>query len=201
MSTDAPQQKRALFSLWNSDKTEPATVLAKALLEGGYELIASGGTKTFLADTTKETVIDTADLTGLKPALEHRVATLTPQLHGGLLAEQKHFAELDHLGWPWIDLVVVTFYPLQQVMADSASSDADMNNAVDVGGPTLVTSGSKGGRIVVTDAKDFEWLANKIRTGTLSEGDKQWLQALATTRIAEYRAAEARFRVRRLRPQ
>jgi phosphoribosylaminoimidazolecarboxamide formyltransferase / IMP cyclohydrolase len=193
--------RMAIFSLWNDDKTPAAARLAASLNGAGFTCIASGGTRNFLEAEAGIKVTDTAEITGLDAALDHRVNTLTPQLHGGLLAEIKHLEELARRGWPWIDAACVTFYPLQRKMQDLSLSDADINNAVDIGGPTMVSSACKGGRIVVTDPQDYEWVTDRIIRGVINDQDVLWLQAIAAAWVAEYRAAEARFRSRRLRPQ
>jgi len=146
-------------------------------------------------------VVDTADITGLKPCLDHRVATSHPNLHGGLLADRvKHVGEMEKLGWEYTDLVYIDFYPLQSTMADPTKEAWEVNDAVDIGGPTLVASANKGGRAVFTHEDHLEWALEKIRMGGFEARDLHWLQALAATWLAEYQAVAARFRVGLLRP-
>lgn len=193
-------EKKALFSLWDDDKTHEAGALARTLYNNGYEIIASGGTANFLRNLGCG-VTDTADLTGLKPCLDHRVATLHPALHGGLLAELKHAEELQRLGWTKIDMVVITFYPLQNVLNSGAAYEK-VNNAVDIGGPALARSACKGERAVIIDPCNFSWASDCIKdNGGFSPTDLKWMHAVAAARVNEYQAAETRFRVQTLRPE
>ena len=84
----------ALLSVF--DKTgivEFAEVLAAA----GWDLISSGGTAKVLQDKGL-TVTDVADLTGYPAMLGHRVVTLHPTVHAGILADlddASHVADLE----------------------------------------------------------------------------------------------------------
>ena len=189
--------KTALISAW--EKNQALANFARALQGLGFKIISSGGTKIFLEGLSNFNVTDVSELTGQKAVLDHRVVTLSPQIHGGLLAEQRHLQELAQLGWPKIDLVAVTFYPLEKKLAESEDPDA-INEAVDIGGPAMIRSACKGGRIVVTDEKDFDWVVNGIETNRLSLCDIEWLQAVAAARVLQYQASENLFRVRKLKP-
>ena len=61
------------------------------------------------------TVTDVAELTGYPPILGHRVVTLHPKIHGGLLADRsdpEHVAEMEQYDIQGIDLVVVEPVPV-----------------------------------------------------------------------------------------
>ncbi|HEV8114710.1 MAG TPA: bifunctional phosphoribosylaminoimidazolecarboxamide formyltransferase/IMP cyclohydrolase PurH, partial [Acidimicrobiales bacterium] len=85
---------RALLSAY--DKTGlPA--LAAGLVDLGWDLVASGGTARALAEhgIAHRTV---EEVTGSPEILGHRVVTLHPKLHGGLLADRtntEHLADLE----------------------------------------------------------------------------------------------------------
>jgi len=74
---------RALLSVF--DKTGIVD-FASALRDLGWDIVSSGGTAKHLSDAGI-TVTDVADITGLPPILDHRVVTLHPRIHGGLLAD------------------------------------------------------------------------------------------------------------------
>ena len=74
--------KRALLSVY--DKTDVAS-FAKELHRLDFELLASGGTAAFLADEGLP-VIALEELTGFAEMLGHRVVSLHPAVHGGILA-------------------------------------------------------------------------------------------------------------------
>ena len=86
--------KRALLSVY--DKTG-VVELARRLHELGWGLVSSGGTARVLAEAGLP-VTDVAELTGYPPILGHRVVTLHPKIHGGLLADRsdpEHVAEME----------------------------------------------------------------------------------------------------------
>jgi phosphoribosylaminoimidazolecarboxamide formyltransferase/IMP cyclohydrolase len=74
--------RRALISVY--DKTGVAE-FAKALAAMGVEIISSGGTAKALQAAGLK-VRDVAELTGFPAMLGHRVVTLHPKVHGGILA-------------------------------------------------------------------------------------------------------------------
>lgn len=199
--------RRALLSVY--DKTPAFADFVRVLKRSGYELIASGGTYGFISGKLELPITSTSDITGLKPiegkknVLDHRVETLCEQLHGGLLADEHlHAAELEKLGWPHIDMVVSTFYPLAKTMEEKGGDFVAINNQVDIGGPTLARSAIKGGRIVVVDENDFEYVIDQMTRGHgIRLKDKLWLQSKACATIAAYVAMESVFRVNQLRPK
>ena len=97
--------KRALISV--SDKTG-IVEFAKGLIEAGFEIISTGGTKKTLLDHGLE-VIGISDVTGFPEILEGRVKTLHPAVHGGILAKgtQEHMDVLKEHDITPIDLVIV----------------------------------------------------------------------------------------------
>ena len=73
----------ALLSVY--DKTG-IVELAAGLHQLGWRVVSSGGTaKAISAAGTP--VTDLAELTGVPAILDHRVVTLHPKIHGGLLAD------------------------------------------------------------------------------------------------------------------
>lgn len=142
------KRRNALLSVFNDDKGEKLIEFARALIELGFNIISSGGTARFLTDAGIE-VIDVGTLTGYPPVLQHKVVTLAPQVHGGLLASADQFNELEELGWPKIDLLLVTFYPLQRAMTATGATLESCLVSCDIGGPTMIRSAVKGGEVIV----------------------------------------------------
>lgn len=147
----------ALFSVW--DKTGVAE-FARTLADAGWDLLSSGGTAAELSRAGLA-VRDVADLTGVPAILGHRVVTLHPRVHGGILADpsdQTHREDMAAHGIGLIDLVVVNLYPF------ATSPGIEM---IDVGGPALVRAAAKNhARVgVVVDPADYETVLEAIRTG------------------------------------
>ena len=80
---------KALLSVY--DKSGIAD-LARSLVDAGWELLSSGGTARAIADAGLP-VTDVADHTGSPIMLGHRVVTLHPKIHGGILAIRSDAAD------------------------------------------------------------------------------------------------------------
>ncbi|PID99493.1 hypothetical protein CSA80_01895 [Candidatus Saccharibacteria bacterium] len=158
-------QNNALLSVY--DKTGIAE-FAKGLHELGWNIISSGGTAKAIADTGVP-VTDVAELVGGEAILGHRVVTLSREVHSGLLADAAKPEDLQELadrGIPFIDLVAVDMYPLEEEIASGNATLASVIEKTDIGGPTMLRAGAKARRIVLSRANQrtevLDWLkANK----------------------------------------
>jgi phosphoribosylaminoimidazolecarboxamide formyltransferase/IMP cyclohydrolase len=156
-----------------------------AALEGlGWRIVSSGGTAKAVA-AAGVAVTDLADLTGLPAILDHRVVTLHPKVHGGLLADPTnpaHQADMAEHGIEPIDLVVVNLYPF----ASSPSIEL-----IDIGGPAMVRAAAKNHAHVgvVVDPADYAVVLDEIRAaGALGAATRRRLARDAFARIADYDA-------------
>jgi phosphoribosylaminoimidazolecarboxamide formyltransferase/IMP cyclohydrolase len=171
----------ALLSVY--DKTG-IVEFAASLHQLGWRLISSGGTAKAIAQTGTP-VTDLADLTGLPAILDHRVVTLHPRVHGGLLADPtkpQHRAEMAEHGIEPIDLVVCNLYPF--------ASDPSIE-LIDIGGPAMVRAAAKNHRFVavIVDPMDYApVLAELGAGGEISAATKRRLARDAFARIAAYDA-------------
>src|SRR3989344_615936 len=154
------RQKVALISVYNKTDIEN---FARSLVSFGWKIISSGGTAKHLSNAGIE-VTDIADITGMQPILNHRVLTLHPKIHGGLLAlnTPKHLVELEKNQIPWIDMVCVDLYPLEEEINNPSATKESVLEKTDMGGVALIRSGAKGERITICDKDDrkkvIEWL-------------------------------------------
>ena len=176
--------RRALLSCY--DKTG-VVGLAAGLVELGWELIASGGTAAAIAAAGLP-VVDVADYTDSPAMLGHRVVTLHPRIHGGILADRddpSHRADLEANGIDPIDLVVANLYPFEASPGIST---------IDIGGPTMVRAAAKNHAhvAVVVDPADYEPVLAEIRSdGQLSAATRRSLARRAFAQIAAYDRAIA----------
>ena len=93
---------RALLSV--SDKTG-IEEFGRALVEMGWEILSTGGTKARL-EAAGVPVTKVADYTGAPEVFGGRVKTLHPKVHGGILGRRGvDDAEAQESGIGWIDLV------------------------------------------------------------------------------------------------
>jgi len=155
--------KIALISVYNKTGID---IFARSLVDMGWQIVSSGGTATFLKDSGVP-VTDTADITGLKAMLGHRVATLHPTIHGGLLAlnTPEHLKELADNNIPWIGLVCCDFYPLEEEVVGPEATRESVIEKTDIGGPTMIRSGAKGRRITICDVDDRELVIEWLKSG------------------------------------
>jgi phosphoribosylaminoimidazolecarboxamide formyltransferase/IMP cyclohydrolase len=173
---------RALLSVY--DKTG-VVELARRLHELGVELISSGGTATAIADGGLP-VTDVADHTGYPAMLGHRVVTLHPKVHGGILADRddpSHRADLDRYDIPTIDIVVGNLYPF--------GSDPSIE-LIDIGGPAMVRAAAKNFAhvAVIVDPADYDEVLGELAlTGKLSAKLRRRLARKAFAHTAAYDAA------------
>ncbi|MDD5489713.1 MAG: hypothetical protein PHP25_03500 [Candidatus Moranbacteria bacterium] len=187
------KRKIALISVYNKKDIEK---FAKDLVALGWEIISSGGTAKYLAGLGIK-VRDVAELVGGKAILGHRVVTLSREIHAGLMARpniEEDIEELEKLNIPFIDLVCVDLYPLSEAIAKKDADYDSVIEATDVGGPTLIRSAAKGGRIVICDPEDRDWVIGEIReSGDVSKEKRIELAAKSEYTIAKYCLESAKF--------
>ncbi|HEY8092430.1 MAG TPA: bifunctional phosphoribosylaminoimidazolecarboxamide formyltransferase/IMP cyclohydrolase, partial [Acidimicrobiales bacterium] len=171
----------ALLSVY--DKTG-VVELAAGLHDLGWRLVSSGGTAKAIAAAGLP-VTDVADLTGFPAILGHRVVTLHPAVHAGLLADldqPEHQAELAELGIEPISLLVVNLYPF------SSQPGIEL---IDVGGPAMIRAAAKNHAhvgVLVDPAQYGPALAEVEADGALSAVTRRRLATVAFERTASYDA-------------
>jgi len=184
--------KTALLSVYHKTGI---VEFARALIALGWKILASGGTAKALSES-KIPVQDVASLAGGQAILGHRVVTLSREVHAGLLARDtaEDAAEMEKLGIPYIDLVCVDLYPLQEEIRKSGSTMESVIEKTDIGGPTMLRSAAKGRRIVICDPADRLYVTDWLKKG---QPDKDTviakLCAKAEYIVSEYCLASARY--------
>ncbi|MDF2733297.1 MAG: purH, partial [Desertimonas sp.] len=174
----------ALLSVY--DKTGVAD-LAEGLDAAGWKVLSSGGTAKEIA-ARGVPVTDVAELTGSGAILGHRVVTLHPKVHGGILADlgdPSHLADLAEHGIEPIDLVVVNLYPF------ATSPGVEL---IDIGGPAMVRAAAKNhDRVaVVVDPEDYDTVLAEIRAeGQVGGPSRRALARKAFATTAAYDGAIA----------
>jgi len=145
----------ALISVY--DKSGVAE-LAAELHALGWRLVSSGGTASAIAGAGVP-VTDVADLTGVPAILDHRVVTLHPKIHGGLLADPtdpRHQADLAMYGIEPIGLLVANLYPF------GSNPGIEL---IDIGGPAMVRAAAKNHAhvAVVVDPAGYPAVIEELR--------------------------------------
>ncbi len=185
--------RRALLSVY--DKTGIAA-FAQELHRLEFELVASGGTAALLADDGIP-VIPIEDLTGFAEMLGHRVVTLHPAVHGGILARRdvpEDVADLEQHGITAIDLVCVNLYPFEQTVGRLDVEWDEAIDQIDIGGPALLRAAAKNHAHVIPVCRpdDYELVLQELRDDEdVSVETRRSLALAAFTRTATYDAAVA----------
>ncbi|MFE4811920.1 bifunctional phosphoribosylaminoimidazolecarboxamide formyltransferase/IMP cyclohydrolase [Peribacillus simplex] len=188
-------KKRALISV--SDKTG-IVEFAQGLIEAGFEIISTGGTKKTLQDNGIE-VIGISDVTGFPEILDGRVKTLHPNVHGAVLAkhdDKSHAAQLAEHNIEPIQLVCVNLYPFQATISKPEVTVEDAIENIDIGGPTMLRSSAKNHEYVtvIVDSNDYPTvLAELEQNGGVSKTTNRRLAAKVFRHTAAYDAVISEY--------
>ena len=134
--------RRALISVYDKSRLEP---FARGLAQLEVELVASGGTASFL-QKVGIAVTPVEELTEVPELLGGRVKTLHPRIHAAILARRDRAddsAALDEHGIEPFDLVCVNLYPFEDVVARRAVGEQDAVEMIDIGGPAMLRAAAK----------------------------------------------------------
>jgi phosphoribosylaminoimidazolecarboxamide formyltransferase/IMP cyclohydrolase len=150
--SDIIKIRRAIISVYDKSGL---TDLASALSKYDVEILSTGGT---LAAMKKADIqaVSVSTFTGAPEILGGRVKTLHPKIHAGILYRRDIEEDSDELGrheYKPIDMVVVNLYPFEQTVANKQSTEKDIIENIDIGGPTMIRAAAKNfsGVTVVTD--------------------------------------------------
>ena len=185
--------KKALLASYEKD--EALLRLAKLLTKNNWTLLGSSGTAKYLNENGIS-CRDAAEIVG-KSILSHRVVTLSREIHAALLAATpEDYQELKSLDIEVIDLVYVTLYPLEKMIADPATTSANVIEKTDIGGPTLLRSAAKGRRLALSDPSQIDELKKWLDAGSPESAREALVlrfAAAAERRVADYVDESARY--------
>ncbi|KXG42615.1 bifunctional phosphoribosylaminoimidazolecarboxamide formyltransferase/IMP cyclohydrolase [Tepidibacillus decaturensis] len=188
-------QKRAILSV--SDKTG-IIEFAKGLIELGYEIISTGGTKKVL-EQEGISVISISEITGFPEILDGRVKTLHPNVFAGLLAiraNEDHLKQLQEQHVDLIDLVVVNLYPFKETISKPGVTFEEAIENIDIGGPSMLRAAAKNYQdvAVIVDPTDYQAVIEELKQEQmLSLAAKKKLAAKVFRHTAAYDALIAQY--------
>jgi phosphoribosylaminoimidazolecarboxamide formyltransferase/IMP cyclohydrolase len=185
--------RRALLSTYDK---RGLPEFADGLVSCGVELLASGGTARVVREAGLP-VTPLEELTGFPEMLGHRVVTLHPAVHGGILARRDvpdDLADLERHGIAPIDLVCVNLYPFEETVSRPGVTWQEAVEQIDVGGPAMLRAAAKNHAHVVPVCRpdDYGTVLDELRvSGAITEETRRALALRAFAATAAYDAAVA----------
>jgi len=148
--------KRALISVYDKAELIP---FAKKLISKNYQIISTGGTYDHLVKAGIP-CLTVSEVTYAPEIFEGRVKTLHPKIHGGILGKREnimHIEQAQQQQIEWIDMVVVNLYPFEETVKHPNSTDLDIIEQIDIGGPAMLRSAAKNHKYVtvITKISDY----------------------------------------------
>lgn len=173
----ASPRPRAFISVFDKSGLEP---LARTLVEQyDYEILATGGTKTYLAERNIP-VRESSEITGFDELLGGRVKSLHPEIFAGILCERDNPS---HTVPFLIDTVVVNLYPFEKEQTSEAARQDENHllHFIDIGGSALIRSAAKNHLSVnvLCDPSQYDAFLAAMAEGK-GQPDKAFRKRLAT---------------------
>ena len=187
--------KRAIISLSNKEHLRS---ILKTLNKYKIEIISSGGTYKEIKKL-KYKCTEISNYTKFSEILDGRVKTLHPKIHAGILSKRKnklHKKQLLKNKFKEIDLVIVNFYPFENILKKTKNHLKIIEN-IDVGGPTMVRAAAKNYNFVtvITKPSQYSNLINELNhnKGGTSLKFRQKMSENAFTETAYYDSIIANY--------
>ena len=154
--------RTALISL--SDKSGISKLL-HLLDKNKIKIISSGGTFKKIKRMGFK-CLEVSKFTNAEEVLDGRVKTLHPKIHSGILNirnNKKHQKQMKINKYENIDLVIVNFYPFEEVLLKKHNHDKIIEN-IDIGGPTMVRAAAKNYKdvTVISNINQYENFINEL---------------------------------------
>ncbi|MHB8567705.1 MAG: bifunctional phosphoribosylaminoimidazolecarboxamide formyltransferase/IMP cyclohydrolase [Nitrososphaerales archaeon] len=163
--------KTAMLSTFEKDGM---VEFARKLRSYGTKLIATGGTLSTLQKNGLEAT-PLEKIGHFPEMLEGRVKTLQPEIFAGILARKTrkdHLRQISEKGIGTIDMVVCNFYAFEAAAAKKESSEEEVIEMIDIGGPSMVRAAAKNFEsiCVVPSSDMYQSLVSELeqRSGAIS---------------------------------
>ena len=179
--------QRALVSVSNKQGLD---TFVKGLVDLGFEILSTGGTRRFLEETGIP-VIDVTTYTEFPEIMDGRVKTLHPKVHGAILGRptlESDAAAIAEHGIVPFQLVVCNLYPFQETIAKPDVSIPQAIEQIDIGGPSMVRSAAKNHAhvAIVTSPQQYDDVLRKVTEGSMDDAFRRKLAAAAFEMTATY---------------
>ena len=154
--------QKALISLSNKKNLYKLLLILK---KNNIQIISSGGTYKEIRKL-KFNCTEISKYTHTPEILDGRVKTLHPKIYGGILSKRNnksHKKDLLKNNFFEIDLVIVNFYPLEEILSQTNKHSKIIEN-IDIGGPALVRAAAKNYKdvTIITDINQYDDLIEEL---------------------------------------
>lgn len=188
------EKKTALISVYYKDDLLD---FARGLKKLGWDILSTGGTMKYLLENQVE-VTDVTEITRFPEILDGRVKTLSPMVFGGLLYrrdDEKHCQTIKEHGLRPIDMVVNILYPFEETVKNPNSTEEEIIEKIDIGGPSMIRAAAKNHKdvMIVTSNKQYKEVLDKLEKGDVDYNFKRKLAKEAFERTASYDVAIANY--------
>lgn len=194
--------RRAILSCY--DKTGLVD-FARVLRSFDVELVSTSGTLAVLREAGID-AIPIEEFTGVPEMMGGRVKSLHPKVHAGLLGlrdDKLHVEQMQAYDLQWIDLLVVNFLPVDELIRRPGISTEEVFEQIDIGGTAMVRSAAKNFRFVtvVVNPDRYAQVTHELRAmeGALPFTTRYRLAQEAFQCTADYDGAVAAY-LRRTEP-
>lgn len=174
----------ALLSVY--DKTD-IIVIANALVEVGYQIIATAGTGAMLEPAGIVYSL-ASNMTGNPKVLEDCLQTLSFKFAGGIVYNRhnkRHQEEVIRESIPRIDIVVCNVTDI----SETVKNQDDFNiQHVDLGGPTMIRAACINYKdiLVVTDPHDYGLVSDALRNDKVDQDFRRRMAIKGFSNTADY---------------
>ena len=180
--------RTALISVYDKSNLK---ILLQTLKKNNVKVISSGGTYKEIKRLNFKCT-EVSDFTGSNEILNGRVKTLHPKIHAGILNKRNnkfHNKEMKLNNYENIDLVIINFYPFEEILETTKSHKKIIEN-IDVGGPTMVRSAAKNYEdvTVIISKTQYPDLIDELKknNGSTSLKFREKMSKLAFTETSHY---------------
>ncbi len=170
----------------------------RSLASLGIEILSTGGTAKLLTNSGIK-ITEVSDFTGFPEMMDGRIKTLHPKIHGGIVADRKrreHLEQAKKSSFELIDLVVVNFYPFEQVISNTKTTINEAIENIDIGGPAMLRSAAKNFEsvTVVCNPNKYKIIIDELKNnGKISEKTRRELMVESLDYVAHYDVVIANY--------
>lgn len=163
---------------------------SKSLIQKQIKILSTEGTAQILSNAGLP-ILKISDYTQFPEIMHGRLKTLHHKIYAGILRRKNIDDNFMHTyNIQSIDMLVINFYPIQEIIKNTKCSEEEVLNKFDIGGPNIIRAAIKNYKniAIITDNKDYQTIINEINAcdGKISLQTLSILATKALKYIIEY---------------